>query len=123
MLTSFLAVSFFGFTIMAHDVDGNMRTDCPFSSTKGSPLCPENATDMVVHHISAYQSLLNVPVDFGAAALLLALFAVALVFFVALYLLVSTIRARSLYESPPSFSYKSDLMRWLSLFENSPALP
>lgn len=121
MLASFLAVSFFGFIVMAHVVDGSMQTDCPFSA-KGSQLCPQNAIDMVVHHIAAYQSFLNAPVNFGAAALLFALISVTLVFFVALYFVVSVIYSRSFYESPPSFSYKSDLMRWLSLFENSPVL-
>src|SRR3989338_7220136 len=72
MLVSLLAVVFFGFATMSYGSDGKMEGGCPFS-VMGAPLCPQDMAAAAIHHISAYQSLLNVPMGAGVTALFISL--------------------------------------------------
>lgn len=123
MLASLLAVVLLSFAAMTHASDGSQQSGCPFTAM-GTPLCPQDLTAAAVHHISAYQSLLNTPVGSGVTALILALL-----------LLVCTTRmflARTLLRPPPRviFFQRSrpvslrdrGIARWFSLFEHSPSL-
>lgn len=122
MIASFLMVAFFGFSIMVHGSDGRMQTDCPFTQT-GASLCPQDALDMVVHHISAYQSLLSVAIDSGITVLMLAVssIGIALTLFARLLPGSLPVSRGALYESPPLVSYRRKLTHWLSILENSPS--
>ena len=120
-LVSFLMVAFFGFATMTAGQAGSMQGGCPFSAT-GASLCPQNALDVAIHHLSAYQSFLNVPIVFDLAALIIALFVVAVISMLfARPILILAASTGLLYESPPLVSYNKKLIRWLSLFELSPA--
>src|SRR3989344_3583997 len=81
MLSVLLVIVFFSFAAMTHASDGRMEGGCPFTAM-GEPLCPQDLVAAAIHHISAYQSLLNAPIGSGIMALiiafLLALFAVLL---------------------------------------------
>lgn len=122
MLAPFLMAAFFGFVAMTSGPDGRMQGDCPFSAT-GVTLCPQNAVAIAMHHISAYQSFLNVPTGFDLVALLSALggIGIVVVLIATSPLVPSTVPVSILYESPPPISYNRKLVRWLSLFENSPS--
>lgn len=122
MLVSFLLVVFLGFVAMSYGPDGRMEGGCPFSAA-GASLCPQDALVVALHHINAYQSFLNVPVDSAAILLMSALF-------LAVYLLVLVthpllFRTPSLlvhlsHGPPVSFRTKK-ITSWLSLLENSPS--
>lgn len=123
ILTSFLTIAVFGFTIMMHMPDGQASGDCPFSPM-GQSLCPQDVIAVAVHHISSYLSFLSVTVGANSITLLLSLMLVA---FAAILILI-----RPPLFSPPILAYispdylRSDLgakkiARWLSLFENSPS--
>lgn len=122
MLASLLAVVFFSFAAMTHASNGGMQSGCPFTAM-GTPLCPQDLTAAAIHHISAYQSLLNAPVGTGMTALLLALILLAygvLIFFIR----PPAFRPKLIgyfLNSPPAFSRNREITRWLSLFENSPS--
>ena len=122
LLLSFTAVAFLSFATMSYGQDGHMQGDCPFSTT-GTPLCPQDAFSMVLHHISAYQSFLNVPVDFGITALLMALSLIGIALMVSkrLFLQIPIILTRLWYEPPFITSQERKLTRWLSILENSPS--
>jgi len=122
VFASFLMVAFFGFAAMTSGQDGRMQGDCPFSAT-GASLCPQDILPGVIHHLSAYQSFLNVPIGFNLTVLLIALlaFSIAPILFWGSLVLVPIAFEKVLYESPPSISYNKKRIRWLSLFENSPS--
>jgi len=122
LLLSFMAVVFLSFATMSYGSDGQMRSDCPFATT-GSPLCPQDTFDMVMHHFSAYQSFLTAPIDFGMTALLSILSLIGIVLLVSRSLLLraTTILTRLGYDSPFNTSQERKLTRWLSILENSPS--
>ncbi|MEK7609855.1 MAG: hypothetical protein AAB470_01890 [Patescibacteria group bacterium] len=124
VLTSFLTVAIFSFAVMTRGPDGRMEGDCPFSVV-GQSICPQDTVAVAIHHISAYQSFLNMPVGSGLTALIVSLlFAVC----AALFILISSpllgppAVARILYDSPSIGLRSRKLTRWLSLFENSPSM-
>lgn len=120
VLVSLLAAALFGFVIMVSMPDGQMAGDCPFS-VAGSSLCPQNIVNMVIHHISAYHSFFNITIDSSLIAAITSLFLMA----------GFLISLPSLFGPPPLSLYRRNnlslttlspkLVRWLSLFENSPA--
>ena len=122
VLASFLSVAFFGFAAMSYGPDGRMQGDCPFSVT-GVSLCPQNALFGAIHHLSAYQSFISVPIGFNLTVLLIALFAfsIALILFWDPPILTPIASAGFLYESPHPPSYNKKRAHWLSLLENSPS--
>lgn len=123
ILLSFLALALFSFASMSYGPDGRMQGDCPFSAM-GASLCPPSALPGALHHLSAYQSFLNVPVDSALAALIIALLLVTFGLFA--YRTQPRIPdppARGAYRNhdPPASAHTWKLIRWLSLLENSPA--
>lgn len=124
VLVSFLMIVVFSFAFMAHDMDEDISSDCPFS-VMGVSLCSQGTVAVVIHHISSYHSFLNVPADFGVMTLLISLLLLAsaiLVTFVSSLLLEPPAFAVIPYDFPPGTSYNRKITRWLSLFENSPSL-
>ena len=120
VLLSFLTIAFFSFASMTYSSDGGMRSSCLFSAM-GTSLCPQSALPGAIHHISAYQSFLNVPVNSGMTArtiILLIIVSVALAF--SFHTLLFRPLAPISYNSPPFTSHNRKIKRWLSLFENSP---
>ena len=124
VLASFMAVVFLSFPMMIGMSDGHMAGTCSFS-IMGVSLCPQDTLEMVINHISAYQSFLNVVVSMSAMSALFLLFIVA-------YLILGRPHEPFLQStpvfgsislvSPPKASAKRKITRWLSLFENSPSL-
>ncbi|MEK7553786.1 MAG: hypothetical protein AAB517_00295 [Patescibacteria group bacterium] len=121
VLLSFLVMALFSFSGMSYGPDGSMRGDCPFSSL-GTSLCPPSALPGAVHHISAYQSFINVPINSGITTLIISLLitvSVAITF--SFHQLLRRDPVRVPYHSPPFTSQDRKIKRWLSLFENSPS--
>lgn len=120
-MMSFLTMAFFSFAIMTHEQNGGVPDKCPFSAT-GAPLCPENMLAVALHHVSLYNSIFNILVNWGVTSGIILFLAYATA-----VLLTSSIRlwplalCRSLYADPPITSGESKMMRRLSLFENSPS--
>lgn len=124
VLISFLTITLFSFAVMMHGPDGRMDGDCPFSAM-GQSICPQDTIAVAIHHISAYQAFLNVPVSSGLTALIISLLFVAyasLLIFTRLPLLGPPTFARVPYDSLSTDSHSRKITRWLSLFENSPSL-
>ncbi len=123
ILVSFLTVAFFGFAAMSRGADGSMQGDCPFSVT-GASLCPQDALPGAIHHLSAYQSFLNVSVDSAVVLLMSALLLAACL----LILVVRPLLFRPLVQTnhfpygPPLSARTQKIISWLSLLENSPSL-
>jgi len=122
-LISLLAIVFFSFSFMARGVDGQMQGDCPFS-VMGVALCPQDALAAATHHISAYQSFLNIVASSGMAALILALLvalAAALLFSAAPLVYEAHACVRRLLNFSFTVPQERKTIRWLSLFEHSPS--
>ncbi|MDP2655765.1 MAG: hypothetical protein Q8P17_04580 [bacterium] len=123
ILASFLMVALFGFVAMSYGPDGRMQGGCPFSAT-GIVLCSQDALVAALHHISAYQSFLNVPVDSTLmllmGALLLAVYILVLI--IRPLLFVVPVRLAHFSHGPPLSARTRKITRWLSLLENSPSL-
>lgn len=119
-----MAIVLFSFATMMHGPDGRVSGDCPFSAM-GVLLCPQDIVAIVFHHISAYQSFINVPINLGVTALIISLllitYAISVVF-ISPSLLRPLTLVGTLYNSPPDTSYKRETTRWLALHENSPAI-
>lgn len=123
MVASFMLVALFGFVAMSYGSDGRMEGDCPFSAT-GAALCPQDALIVAMHHISAYQSFLNVPVD-STLILLMGILLLAvylLVLIVRPLLFIIPARLTHFSHGPPISARTREITRWLSLLENSPSV-
>ena len=123
-LVSLLAIVFFSFSLMARGVDGQMQGDCPFS-VMGVPLCPQDAFAAAVHHISAYQSFLNIIASSGVTALIVTLVlavCAALAYSAGLLGFAPAPPMRLVRVPLSSALPKRKVLRWLSLFENSPSI-
>ena len=121
VLASLMTIIFFSLTVMTHGSDGRMSGDCPFSA--GVSFCPQDTLAVVIHHISAYQSFLNVTITSGIMTLLISLFLLVLATFVLSIgpPLSGLLLPISIYDFPPASSHDRKIKRWLSLFENSPS--
>ena len=123
VLASFIMVLFFSFTYMIHQSDGRMAGDCPFFSNSQS-ICNQNTILSAIHHISAYQSFLNIQTVSNITAGLISLLILVVLFF-AIFpknkypLALSYVNHRN--NRPPPLSGKNKIIDWLSLFENSPS--
>ncbi len=126
ILVSFLSLIIGSSLAMRHSMDAESSGGCPFSLTDTS-LCLQNTIAAVTHHLSAYHAFLNAQPTFGMAALL----ALILLSIVALYVFGHILHS----SSPPvvpvallarTLSFRGEprqrIIRWLSLFENSPSL-
>lgn len=112
-----LVTGFFGFTAMNHD------GGCAFAPGGGD--CPQMAVAMIARHMDAYSQFFST----ARAADLLALL-IAAAFLPAAFGRAS----RALQASPPRSAYRlvrerrvisgrnPSVIRWLSLFENSPSV-
>ena len=123
ILVAFLTLAIFFFTIMTRGTDGSMQGDCPFS-LMGAMLCPQDALAAATHHISAYQSFLNIVASSGMAALILALLvalAAALLFSAAPLVYEAHACVRRLLNFSFTVPQERKTIRWLSLFEHSPS--
>ena len=123
-LVSLLAREFFSFSFMAQGVDGQMQGDCPFS-VMGVALCPQDALAAVAHHVSAYQSFLNVVASSGVTAIIVALLvalAAALLFSLVPLLYAARARVRPLFNASLVVPQERERIRWLSLLERSPSI-
>jgi len=121
LLALFMMVALFGFAVMSHGSDGRMEGGCPFSNM-GALLCPQDTLSEAIHHISAYHSFLNAPVNLGIIALIIALLVVAYVApTFSFHQLLYRPPVLVLYKSPPFTSEDRKIKRWLSLFEHSPS--
>lgn len=123
ILLSFIMIVLFSFAVMMHGPGERMSGNCPFSAM-GVSLCPQNIVAMIFYHISAYQSFINVSVNFGVAALASFLLAAGAVLAASispsLFRLLAPLGI--LYDSPPDASRERKKTRWLALHENSPAV-
>ncbi len=123
ILVSFLTIAFFSFGTMMHDQNGDMPGDCPFTAM-GQSLCPSNALNMAMHHISTYYSLFNIPIVSGFSLIFILFFFISFVSSILINssLLDPPISFQFLYDSPQlNSSYRSKITHWLSLLENSPS--
>ena len=121
LLTSILAIGIFGFASMSHN-DGH-STGC-VASTIDNTQCPENIVEMSVHHIQAYLTFFSVILTTPILLSILILVFLMLVGFSAKlagfqYAGVDRRLIRKKLEIKVSILRK--LIRWLSLFENSPS--
>ncbi|HEY4483300.1 MAG TPA: hypothetical protein VI953_03955 [Candidatus Paceibacterota bacterium] len=127
LLLAFLAITFFGFATMVHgiDMDGSMVGDCPFSVLGDASLCPQNTLAMVVHHISAYNSFLNFPIQISLGTLLATLLLLA--YFAFRYLLsppgLASLLLKFKFRDAFTLAFvpNSKEASWLTLLEHSPA--
>lgn len=122
ILVLFLTVTLWSFGAMMHGVNGDMLGGCPFSAG-GVSICPQNTLAVVIHHISAYNSFLNVSASSGIIALLVLILALSavLAFSISPPSLLLSVPAQSSYRSPSATSYERKVTYWLSLFEHSPS--
>src|SRR3989344_1014484 len=116
VLASLLFIVIFSFATVMHNSGESMGAGCPFAAM-GVPLCPQDLVAAAVHHISAYQSLLNAPASSGMMALLIALLMLACGVFISLIRppAFQPRRVRYLY-NPSSSARDRETTRWLSLF-------
>lgn len=124
ILLSFVIIVLFSFATMMHGSDGRVSGDCPFSAM-GASLCPQNTVAIVLHHISSYQSFINVPINFGITILIISLLLIAYVILVAKIewqLIWLSAFVDTIYNSKPNALYKRKTTRWLTLHENSPTI-
>ena len=124
ILSSFLAISFGSFVVMIHEPRQVMTSNCPFSALDQT-LCPQNTLAVVIHHLLAYHSFLNVPLVKNLSLFLLSTFLSLIGAWWLIIrirpLLVSPVLNRLLNDSPPKQSGRPKISRWLALLENSPA--
>jgi len=135
-LAIFVMITLFGLSFMAHNSNGQMDDNCPFTNN-GTSLCPQNTLAIAIHHTAALFAFINIPAGMNI---------MVLVFFLLLALLASfTISVLPLIRSgfliftytslldtytlvPILFSYKPNnpsyqkISDWLSRLENSPAI-
>ncbi len=123
VLLAFLTLALFSFASMSYGSDGRMQGDCPFSAM-GTSLCPPSTLPGALHHLSAYQSFLNVPVDSALTALIIALLLITFgIFAYRIQPRIPDPPVHGAYRNhdPPVSVHTWKLVRWLSLLENSPA--
>ena len=123
LIISLLFIAVFGLTALNHSMS-HRQSDCVISLITSAP-CSASIKSMMEHHISAIQSLFNVPVStFVFFALFL--FAVSLIGFAYLFkslLLHHQFITERLREHRFGFNLaKHRLISWLSLFEHSPSI-
>lgn len=120
VLAAVLIVAFGGFAGMMHQFGENMG-NCPFSLEES--LCPQDSLAVVVHQVSFYRAFFAATLKVGllivAALLIVTLFVLGRNFYNEVVFRPQFAFCRRSNRPPPS-QYK--IVRWLSLFENSPSL-
>lgn len=122
VLTSFLMIALGNFAVMIHGQNSQMPGDCPFSAI-GVSLCPQNTTAVAVHHIATFNSFINVPVlSFKILlALLLLIVGIVLIFSISSLRFKPPSQIGVYHNFSPEIIVDKKIIRWLSLFENSPS--
>ena len=123
LIISFLFIAVFGLTALDHSMS-HRQSDCVVSVMSNAP-CPTSIKSIMEHHVSAIQSLFNVPVNtpiiFAILLVAVSLMGFAYLFkFLFLYSQFITERLRE-YRSKINLA-KHRLISWLSLFEHSPSI-
>src|SRR3989344_7894295 len=80
ILISFLSILFFSLSFMMHDSNRSMGSNCLFSFS-GTSSCPQNVLTATMHHIFAYNSFFNVPINYVLIILVISLFFSILIIF------------------------------------------
>lgn len=121
VMVSLVAMALLSLTAMVHESNGGMSGDCLFSAM-GATLCPQDTLAELAHHISAFHTFFNVPLNIGLSVITF-LFALAalLIVFIASPPRRQPVFIRIDHGAPPPDSYQRRMMYWLSLFENSPS--
>ncbi len=122
VLIPFLMVVFFSLPLMIHGSNDKINDNCLFSIMELNP-CPQDNIASIAHHFSFYESFLNVPINFGVMVLIISLLFVTYIisiFSTNLLFLKLPIYSSNSNSPPPNILHKIKIMRWFSLFENSP---
>jgi len=122
LVTSFLFIAVFGLKALEHN-PAHPETDCAFSIMLNAS-CPLGINNVVGHHISAIQSLSNVPLNIFILSIILLAFVSLLSFsYLFQYLFLhNQFLTRRLQEYRFRLnSIQRWLIAWLSLFELSPS--
>ncbi|MDD5164935.1 MAG: hypothetical protein PHG25_00125 [Candidatus Pacebacteria bacterium] len=127
ILVGFLSVLFFGFLPMNHDIHGDMNVaeqPCPIISLINT-LCGTSGSFMLFDHISALQSLSNIPLSPTILGLsLIAVFMYALIHFLQIRNVQRIIILKFKPVSHESYLALRSFFKvrsWLSLFVLSPS--
>ena len=121
-IASLVLVIFSSLAMASHEPGGNMTNDCPFSSP-GTSFCPQNLIAATIHHLSAYYSFFNVPLNLGLTMFV----SLLLILYFVLISSISPPRFKSallnsrLYTPLPVPLRDRKITHWLALLENSPA--
>lgn len=122
-LLSFSMIAVLGFVFIAYGQNMSASNGCPFG-VMGATLCPQDIMAVAMHHLSVFQSFINVPVNFDITAFIVSLI-IAPFAILGFFMSVSPVKlfypARLFYDFPPDASIKRKIIRWLALHENSPA--
>ena len=131
LLIGFVGVAIFGFVWMPHQMSGHSGSDCIASLVVGKSLCPDGDSTFsyAFYHFQAYEFFSSAIIVSVAAVLAIIAFAFILTFVLKNFdpLFVSrnhiTYIKKRLFEITDSLcsSYKN-LIRWLSILENSPSV-
>ena len=122
LITGFLFIAVFGLTALDHGMS-HQQSDCIISVMSNAP-CPTSINSIVGHHISAIQSLFNVPTSTFIFSIII-LVSVSLIGFAYIFrylLLYNQFITQRSREYKHKFNYpKHRIIAWLSLFEHSPS--
>lgn len=123
VFASFAAMAILSFAGMSYGSDGSMQSDCPFTTAMGGTAqCAGSALFAgAIHHLSAVQSFLSVPVHSDITALLASFLAAGIIFLFIHPLLYSQPPSPRFSFIPPVSFRTQKITRWLSLLENSPS--
>jgi hypothetical protein len=106
---------------MSFDPVNKMAGDCPFSAM-GNSMCPQDISAAALHHIEAYSAFLSVPVpDFVSVVIALLILAGFILFFITQSIFGPPVELAFTDVSHPKYQKDKKLIKWLSLFENSPS--
>lgn len=124
LLISVLVIGVFGFTSMNHGADHSVG--CIASAVDNTP-CPENITEMSIHHIQAFVSFFSavpsVPLIFLLGFLCLAVIGVRFLLKQRENYAFAYLKFRQYRRDPEHLIVRPrKITRWLSLLENSPSL-
>lgn len=122
---AFMSMFVFGITSITNmNMDQNANNNCPIA-LGGDSTCPPGLLETTIHHLSIYQSFFNIFISENVFLL-----ASLIIFLAFLYLFNKRLIfefnildfSRCLYPKKKFRSFKSrKIIKWLSLFENSPS--
>ena len=131
LLIGFAGVAIFGFVWMPHQMSSHSGSDCIASLVVGKSLCPDgnNSFSYAFYHFQAYEFFSNAIIVSVAAVLAIIAFAFMFEFVLKNFDPLSVSRNQIIYlkkrllEITDSLcSSSKNLIRWLSILENSPSV-